>query len=153
MPATGRGANEFLEREVISDLGSAGGPGGLFSVTGIKFTTARSVAERTLRMISARGGRALADPAPIERPPPAFVPDAAGIVRLAAVDPAAAGDLMRRIVAEESVRYLDDLVLRRTDWGSDPREQETIGAIARALTGLAARNDPGRAGARQRVPA
>ncbi len=48
LPTTEAGSNKLTKREVIIDHGAAGGPTGLFSVGGIKFTTARLVAEKIL---------------------------------------------------------------------------------------------------------
>lgn len=44
-PAKKTGETEFATREVIFDHGNNGGPVGLFSISGVKFTTARLVAE------------------------------------------------------------------------------------------------------------
>ena len=48
LPTTEVGSNKLTKREVIVDHGAEGGPKGLFSVGGIKFTTARLVAEKIL---------------------------------------------------------------------------------------------------------
>jgi glycerol-3-phosphate dehydrogenase len=48
IPAAADGSPVPASRPVIHDHGSGGGPRGLFSVSGIKLTTARAVAERTL---------------------------------------------------------------------------------------------------------
>lgn len=49
LPATGPGSVDLLDRAVICDHGAAGGPKGLFSLWGVKYTTAPSVARRVLR--------------------------------------------------------------------------------------------------------
>lgn len=49
LPTKKRGGAELTVREIIVDHGQQGGPQGLFSVSGIKFTTARLVAEKTIR--------------------------------------------------------------------------------------------------------
>ena len=51
VPAVAAGSMRTASRPVIFDHGSTGCPRGLFSVSGVKFTTARSVAARTLRQI------------------------------------------------------------------------------------------------------
>jgi glycerol-3-phosphate dehydrogenase len=48
LPAVSDGSPVPASRPVIHDHGSGGGPRGLFSVSGVKLTTARAVAERTL---------------------------------------------------------------------------------------------------------
>jgi glycerol-3-phosphate dehydrogenase len=50
LPTTEIGSNRLTKREVIVDHGAVGGPVGLYSVGGIKFTTARLVAEKILHL-------------------------------------------------------------------------------------------------------
>jgi glycerol-3-phosphate dehydrogenase len=51
LPATREGGVELTKREVILDHSENGGPQGFYSVSGIKFTTARLVAEKLLKKI------------------------------------------------------------------------------------------------------
>jgi len=51
LPAKTEGSAELSSREVLIDHNRHGGPKGLFSVSGVKYTTARLVAEKTLGMI------------------------------------------------------------------------------------------------------
>lgn len=142
LPTTGTGSTALTVREVIHDHGSEGGPDALLSVVGVKYTTARAVAEKAL-------ARLLDGPLPdrgreSHRPQPTPVPDRQAMAALArrwqeAEKPAAAAAAavpsvdddpvarrLRALVAEESVLHLDDLLLRRGDWGEDP-------AVARRL--------------------
>jgi glycerol-3-phosphate dehydrogenase len=48
LPVERPGSNDLANREKIIDHGSRGGPSGVFSVAGVKLTTARLVAERVL---------------------------------------------------------------------------------------------------------
>lgn len=48
LPAATEGSSRTANRPVIHDHGRDGGPQGLYSVSGVKFTTARAVAERTV---------------------------------------------------------------------------------------------------------
>jgi len=58
--ATRPGGTEFTKRSVFIDHGKTGGPKGLFSLSGIKFTTARRLAEKALGPIfPTRGGLSL----------------------------------------------------------------------------------------------
>ncbi len=49
LPLAGPGSRALANRETIIDHASTGGPAGAFSVSGVKLTTARLVAERVLR--------------------------------------------------------------------------------------------------------
>ena len=51
LPAREQGSNRLAVREVIRDHRAHGGPKGAYSVSGVKFTTARLVAEKTLGQI------------------------------------------------------------------------------------------------------
>jgi glycerol-3-phosphate dehydrogenase len=114
LPARAPGSANAAAREVIHDHGTAGGPQGLYSISGVKFTTARAVAAKTLKRIF-----------PEHRPineakarPPALL-DLSGERLTRAACRAGPADLvdvrLRSLVAEESVLTLDDLLLRRLD--------------------------------------
>ncbi len=51
LPVRTRGATDLAVRETILDHGRNGGPIGLYSVSGVKFTTARLVAEKVIDQI------------------------------------------------------------------------------------------------------
>lgn len=51
LPAAREGSSSTATRPVIHDHGTAQGPNGLYSICGVKYTTARCVAEQTLQMI------------------------------------------------------------------------------------------------------
>lgn len=53
LPAVAEGSVELASRPVIVDHGRHGGPEGLVSVSGVKLTTARAVARRTLTVLGA----------------------------------------------------------------------------------------------------
>lgn len=116
LPAEADGSAVPAKRPVIHDHGSHGGPKGLFSVSGVKLTTARAVAETTLGQLFGQ----LPAPGWIGRPeadPPLALDD---FLNLAARDREAARDHLRGIVERQSVVHLEDLLLRRTDWGIHP---------------------------------
>jgi len=111
LPGRGVQGQQLSDRPCLIDHGSKGGVQNLFSVSGVKFTTARRVAEAVLRLAV---GRAVAGgdirqqrPAPVA---PAVwtchVPDIAGL------EPCLPG--LRSLIEQEAVVHLDDLVLRRT---------------------------------------
>ena len=87
--------------------------------------TARRVAEKTLRVIHQWRGKALpglsGSPRPETRGPVPWSELEALLER----DAGAAERHVRSLIAEESVLYLDDLMLRRTDWAVDPRSSAT----------------------------
>ncbi len=128
LPAVSRGSAELALAEEIRDHRDGGGPTGLFSVSGVKFTTARKVAERVLDRIYGSSSPARPDRRPSS---PAVLWDDFGGVLLS--DPQAAGRAVDRMVAEEAVICLDDLLLRRTDWGLHPAAPPDVGARIRDL--------------------
>jgi glycerol-3-phosphate dehydrogenase len=115
---------DLSRREVIIDHATCGGPRGLFSLSGVKFTTARLVAEKSLRRIfGVRNGRLKSEVAYAR-------PDVQASAPRGVIAGLSGGDMdggrrqahLRSLAAEESVQHLDDLVLRRTDLWSDPRQ-------------------------------
>ena len=167
LPAAASGEAELTARPIIHDHGAASGPAGLVSVSGVKYTTARDVAERAL-------GVAFAGDLPVprqaaERPPAAIWPDLAAFERLAAGAEAAAGSRapaearvagktrvaaetgaddtvdsgahgrlaqrVRQLAEDEAVLHLDDLLLRRGDWGEDPERALRLGRPVAAALG------------------
>jgi glycerol-3-phosphate dehydrogenase len=120
LPAVHQGSVDLTKRPVLLDHAASGGPRGLYSVSGIKFTTARRVAERTLRAIP-WGRRKLAalpaDDGPPTAPP---VPAPEAFRKLLDTDPNAARAMVVQLARAEGVREWDDLLFRRTDWATDP---------------------------------
>jgi glycerol-3-phosphate dehydrogenase len=113
LPVTAKGTANLAVRPLIRDHANVGGPDGLISISGVKFTTARLVAEKTMAVMAKHLG-----PLPVRH----------DIVR-----PAVANDVdldepwqwtldvnartrLRRLVEEESVMTVDDLLFRRTHW-------------------------------------
>ena len=131
LPGGFRAANEELETNpVIHDHGRSGGPSGLFTVAGVKFTTAPLVATRVLHAAGLRARRPVPEvPRPAGRP----IPTPAGFRRTIATAPAEAAGWVRSVVAEESVLSVEDLLHRRTDWGFDPREGRELERLIRPL--------------------
>jgi glycerol-3-phosphate dehydrogenase len=106
------------EGETIIDHSRLGGPAGLFSVLGVKFTTARTVASKVLSHIrngpgseTASKSRDRATHDYVKRYDWQWAPSAGDRMWLPE---------LRRLVVEESVQHLDDLVIRRTGLGDDP---------------------------------
>ena len=116
LPGRRPGSAELATQAVVHDHGINGGPHGLYSVSGVKFTTARRVAEVTLCAIF---GRELRRPfARTERPQPLVDLTDQTLLSTAAPFDGAADEveaLMRRIAREEAVIEAEDLLLRRLD--------------------------------------
>lgn len=141
LPARAEGGTVQAVRERIVNHAELGGPAGLFSVSGVKYTTARLVAEKTLRRIHEWKGAPLPTHGGTPRPGAVELPPADRVLPLAeAGDPALAGSA-GELLEKESVVHLDDLILRRTDWGFDPRAGLEIGAAIAPGLGW----EPGRA--------
>ncbi|MGP1272577.1 MAG: FAD-dependent oxidoreductase [Phycisphaerales bacterium] len=125
LPATDTATGEPSDRPRIVDHARRGGPIGLVSVSGVKFTTARLVAQRAAH--AAFGSRADARPIgplqdPLERSP-LMEPGVDGLEseQLATV--------ISRMRSEELAADLADVVLRRSLWYLCP----TDGVLCRGL--------------------
>jgi glycerol-3-phosphate dehydrogenase len=104
---------------------SRGGPNGLFSVIGAKFTTARATAFEMLARIYPKQPR-IAGSERTQRP--RSLPD---LQRLS--DPRVVQEL-KTLIDEEAVVHLDDLLLRRLDYLATPERLHAIGEdVAKAL--------------------
>jgi len=117
LPTTRSGSQ--ARREVIIRHGDHGGPAGLFSVSGAKYTTARYVAERSLRLIfpDVRRPKSPLPPAEANSGRGCFAydwnPEAAGPETLASI---------RALIEAEAVVHLDDFLLRRCGLGENRRQ-------------------------------
>lgn len=110
LPAEAAGRADAARAPVLHDHGRHGGPRGLVSVSGVKWTTARDVAERTLRMTheSLPPVREDSSPRPLE-------PERLSNMGWAPDCPDELLSFCRRLADEESVVWLDDLLLRRME--------------------------------------
>ncbi len=112
LPVTHSGATKLTVREMIVDHGAVGGPKGLYSISGIKFTTARLVAEKTLRLIA---------PARTQYTPTGkIIPDLheyeksrSSLLNSNSKHPISSS-VLKTIIQEESVCRPDDVIFRRT---------------------------------------
>ena len=90
---------------------------GLFSVSGVKFTTARRVAEKTLQAICRHMGRREIVERPVPRPELVVVPSLRDIALALVHDEQGATRQLRKLVGELAVVEPEDFLLRRVDWG------------------------------------
>ena len=115
LPARRPGSVELASDTVILDHGQKGGPKGLFSVSGVKFTTARSAARRLVSSMT--GNVTGSDPAGFpDRPAPAnydLHPDKCG-------ERAERIRRAREIIDNEAPNSLVDLLIRRCNLVGDP---------------------------------
>lgn len=113
----------LTKREVIHDHGTTAGPRGLFTVTGIKYTTAQVVAAAAMRTISrARGARGRPGPDAGRKPATTLPPPSTnllldGAAFMRSPDDEVAG-LVTRLVRVEGARTADDIIYRRSNWST-----------------------------------
>lgn len=116
LPVLRANSTRLTTREQIVDHKKLGGPEGLYSVSGVKFTTARLVAEKTIRLILKRSFRRQAE----------IQSDQAETRQVQNVDnifhkewnlfcgnDEAWKTCLEKLIETESVVHLDDLLLRR----------------------------------------
>lgn len=104
LPTVAAGSNILTKREVVVDHGAKGGPAGLYSVGGIKFTTARLVAEKIWKMIGSNNPGLCAPPDDLS-----IIKESSFGYGKGSEEYAAGRDDI-----DPSVVHLDDLVLRRS---------------------------------------
>lgn len=124
LPAQKQGTNKLAVREVILDHGENGGINGLYSISGVKFTTARLVAEKTIKKVLYHSGK-IPKRQPLAGEFKRNIFDHIGVFDF---DWCMNGsnknwkDELKKIIKEESVIHLDDLILRRTSLGDNPNQ-------------------------------
>ena len=114
--------DQLASREKIWDHGKNGGIKGLYSVAGVKFTTSRLVADRTLSTIFPNRQKANKN-----IPPKDTVARGQFDYDWLPGDDTVWLQSLQKIIAEEAVIHLDDLVLRRTSLGDNPQRALSCG--------------------------
>jgi glycerol-3-phosphate dehydrogenase len=142
LPATSEGTDEIATRPVILHHADQGGPEGLFSVSGVKFTTARLVAEKTLGQIQKSRGYSLAEPTGTPRPAPISWPSAEDVLGARGEQVDALRGRLEELVALESVLTAEDVLRRRTDWYTDPLAAALADRLTSLLPSLQATAEP-----------
>lgn len=122
LPVKTRETVHLTTREILYDHGEAEGPRGLFSLSGVKYTTARHVAEKAIDRLFLGEGVDLRIRPDAVRPAPFSGVDLTSPDEFLAKPEAALLPVIRRIVDEEAVVYVEDLVDRRTDWAASLAE-------------------------------
>jgi glycerol-3-phosphate dehydrogenase len=116
------GGTDFAVREVILNHADHGGPRGFYSISGVKFTTARLVAEKTLNLIYPEKNipEYLKTIIPRSRNKVGIERGIFDFDMHADFHDAEWKDALKTIISEESVMHLDDLVFRRTTLWESP---------------------------------
>ena len=127
LPATEENKDKIAVREVIIDHGEHNGPSGLFSVSGVKFTTARLVAEKTLLKAfpELSDKKLISDVDPTHVSPPPF----SNLENLDSNlnDIGVGASELTELMSDSSILHMDDLLFRRTSIGDSPtRATEAI---------------------------
>lgn len=126
LPAKESGTAELAKRPVLWHHAAQNGPAGVFSISGVKFTTARLEAEKTLaavfpnRASTIKAAKRQAAPADLNQRDGLFAYD--WMPHAVQDDDAADADWLedlQRIIHDEAVMHLDDLILRRTSLGDN----------------------------------
>lgn len=112
LPASRAASPELASREVLFDHGALGGVQGLYSVSGVKYTTAGEVARGTLALMGHGASREVAEP----RPPLRGARVLTDARAMWSMDETELGAALQLTAKDESVQCLDDLVLRRSNW-------------------------------------
>lgn len=132
LPAANPMSAELAVREIVHDHSGDGGIEGLWTVCGVKFTNARSVANRLLDRIFPKS-RPHADTQGSTRSPRANALASAAPVSGYDYDWLPPGNdgwgkALRGVISDEAVQHLDDLVLRRTSLGDNARRALKLSA-------------------------
>jgi glycerol-3-phosphate dehydrogenase len=131
LPAARAGSNELLRRGTVIDHAAHGGPKGLISVCGVKFTLARQVAEAVIQRVfptatHRKNGH-------VQRPgSQGRHPDYA-YCWLPAPGDNTWKEPLHQAIATESVRHLDDLLLRRSAIGDNSARAKQLAPQVCAL--------------------
>lgn len=123
LPRAAEGSLTPSDRPVVVDHGRAGGLHGAYSVSGVKFTTARLVAERAVTLAFPDAARP-ASIGPIREP----ILEADWLT--APPDAATTEKVVQTMVQDEEARTVDDVCRRRSAWYTSP---DKLRAVAHAI--------------------
>jgi glycerol-3-phosphate dehydrogenase len=135
LPVKKIGSVNLTKREVILKHADYGGPRGFYSVSGVKFTTSRLVAEKTIKQIFPKSN-VLESRSNILFKLSKDGANQRGILNLKEYSPSKIIEWetpLMSIIEDESVRQLDDLVFQRTNIWENPDAAELISQHFRYL--------------------
>lgn len=116
LPAKEQGTNEIAVREIIIDHGEEGGPKGLFSLSGVKLTTSRLVAEKVLNIVVPDKNRIEKNIEFEQKSEQEY-----GVFDFDwDLSQNGIKEILKHKIKNESVVHLQDLLLRRTTLGDNP---------------------------------
>ncbi|MEJ2080229.1 MAG: FAD-dependent oxidoreductase [Acidobacteriota bacterium] len=126
LPAAGAGSDKISRRPAMHVHASEGGPRGLISICGVKFTTARLVAELALGAANS-SWRSIPYGPSTDRPPQSRGElDLTSPEGFLSASEAETRKETTRIVQSEAVTCMGDLIMRRTDWGLNPKHWQPL---------------------------
>ena len=117
LPVTEDGGTKLTKRAVIYDHGRKGGPKGLYSISGIKFTTSRKEAERILKHIL---GKINLNKKHRPNLMMASEVTCAGYDWMPQAKDTSWKNDLKALIKNESVLHIEDLIYRRTSIGDNP---------------------------------
>lgn len=120
--ATREHGTTLAKKEVFFNHGEQGGPSNVFTVSGIKFTTARRVAEKILNRIFQKAKSKIGIIRRREELQPWNFPDNWYPDK----ESGTSAILIQNLIEKEAVYHLDDLVFRRTTLFENPERTEDI---------------------------
>ncbi|MBE9573021.1 MAG: FAD-dependent oxidoreductase [Proteobacteria bacterium] len=123
LPATKLGGVALAVREVILNHANHGGPQGLYSISGVKFTTSRLVAEKVLKRIFPEK-KVTKDTVDENYNPLQDEAVRRGIFSFdwyPSLTDRKWKEALQLLIQEESVQHLDDLIFRRTTLWENPK--------------------------------
>ncbi len=130
--ATKAGGKDFATKDIIFDHSSKGGAKGFFSVSGVKLTTSRYTAEKTLRGIFPRNIPTNNSQDGFYAATSSILPESWNYPCTWKPDDDTWLGGLRVLIKDESVIHLDDLVFRRTTlWENPVRTIELAPKICR----------------------
>lgn len=132
LPVKEEGGTTLTKRAVIHDHGANDGPRGLYSISGIKFTTAYKEAKRAMDAILGVSSKNV-----LIRPELSSSPDLVCLDYdwMPHENDLAFKDALTKIVETESVVHLDDLIYRRTSIGDNRVRAQKLAAEISYLFG------------------
>ena len=125
LPVLRANSTRLTTKELIIDHKKMGGPEGLYSVSGVKFTTSRLVAEKTIRLILNRSFKRQAKISSVqaEKRQVQNVDEVFHVNwNLSCVNDEAWKTCLEKLIETESVVHLDDLLFRRINLIDTPAQ-------------------------------